>query len=188
MVEETGAWPATVHGLTKSRTWLRDWTITTVSGMGRLLETSQSSKAVSPSLSSSFCLLTLGVSHCIEASSMGPKWLPRYTMFICTCFSNPSKKQYSPSISMLSPRKDSELRWLKHRSLELISMTKEMKHQPMWLTYPYLASSGISVLSILVTPWTVTHQAPLSMGFSRQEYWSGLPFLSPPKLGVGWGI
>ena len=29
-----------------------------------------------------------------------------------------------------------------------------------------------------VTPWTVAHQAPLSMGFSRQEYWSGLPFLS----------
>ena len=27
----------------------------------------------------------------------------------------------------------------------------------------------------LVTPWTVTHQAPLSMEFSRQEYWSGLP-------------
>ena len=30
---------------------------------------------------------------------------------------------------------------------------------------------------ILVTPWTVACQAPLSMGFSRQEYWSGLPFL-----------
>ena len=29
------------------------------------------------------------------------------------------------------------------------------------------------------TPWTVAHQAPLSMGFSRQEYQSGLPFLSP---------
>ena len=28
----------------------------------------------------------------------------------------------------------------------------------------------------LATPWTVAHQAPLSMGFSRQEYWSGLPF------------
>ena len=28
------------------------------------------------------------------------------------------------------------------------------------------------------TPWTVASQAPLSMGFSRQEYWSGLPFLS----------
>ena len=31
----------------------------------------------------------------------------------------------------------------------------------------------------LCNPWTVAHQAPLSMGFSRQEYWSGLPFPSP---------
>jgi len=33
-----------------------------------------------------------------------------------------------------------------------------------------------------VTPWTVACQAPLSMGFSRQEYWSGLPFPSPGDL------
>ena len=35
-------------------------------------------------------------------------------------------------------------------------------------------------MSNSVTPWTVAHQAPLSMGFSRQEYWSGVPF---PSLG-----
>ena len=34
----------------------------------------------------------------------------------------------------------------------------------------------------LVTPWTVAHQALLSIGFSRQEYWSGLPFPSPGNL------
>ena len=33
-----------------------------------------------------------------------------------------------------------------------------------------------------VTPWTVSLQAPLSMGLSRQEYWSGLPFPSPGDL------
>ena len=32
------------------------------------------------------------------------------------------------------------------------------------------------------TTWTVAHQAPLSMGFSRQEYWSGLPFPTPRDL------
>ena len=32
------------------------------------------------------------------------------------------------------------------------------------------------------TPWTVAHQAPLSMGFARQEYWSRLPILSPGDL------
>ena len=34
----------------------------------------------------------------------------------------------------------------------------------------------------LATPWTIAPQTPLSMGFSRQEYWSGLPSLSPGDL------
>ena len=34
----------------------------------------------------------------------------------------------------------------------------------------------------LATPWTVAHQAPLFLGFSSQEYWSGLPFPSPGDL------
>ena len=34
----------------------------------------------------------------------------------------------------------------------------------------------------LVTPWTIAHQASRSMGFSKQEYWSGLPFPSPGDL------
>ena len=40
---------------------------------------------------------------------------------------------------------------------------------------------------LFTTPWAVAHQAPLSMGFSRQEYWSGLPCPSPrglPNLGI----
>ena len=41
---------------------------------------------------------------------------------------------------------------------------------------------SLSRVRLFVTPWTVAHQAPLSMGFSRQEYWSGLPFLSPRDL------
>ena len=39
-----------------------------------------------------------------------------------------------------------------------------------------------SVVFDSATPWTVAHQAPLSIGFSRQEYWSGLPFPSPGDL------
>ena len=47
--------------------------------------------------------------------------------------------------------------------------------------------TSLSRARLFVTPWTVAHQAPLSMGFSRQEYWSGLPFPSPgdlPYLGI----
>ena len=40
----------------------------------------------------------------------------------------------------------------------------------------------LSHVRLFVTPWTVVYQGPLSMGFSRQEYWSGLPFPSPGDL------
>ena len=39
-----------------------------------------------------------------------------------------------------------------------------------------------SVVSDSATPWTVVHQAPLSLGFPRQEYWSGLLFPPPGDL------
>ena len=42
--------------------------------------------------------------------------------------------------------------------------------------------SPFSHVQLFVTPWTVARRAPLSMGFSRQEYWSGLPFRSPGDL------
>ena len=40
----------------------------------------------------------------------------------------------------------------------------------------------LSRVQLFATQWTVAHQAPLSMGFSRQEYWSGLPFPPPGEL------
>ena len=40
---------------------------------------------------------------------------------------------------------------------------------------------SLSRVRLFATPWTVAHQAPPSMGFSRQEYWSGVPF---PSLGA----
>ena len=39
---------------------------------------------------------------------------------------------------------------------------------------------------LLVTPWTAAYQAPPSMGFSRQEYWSGVPLPSQAEPNVGW--
>ena len=40
----------------------------------------------------------------------------------------------------------------------------------------------LSRVRLFVIPWTVAYQAPPSMGFSRQDYWSGLPFPSPGDL------
>ena len=44
------------------------------------------------------------------------------------------------------------------------------------------AAQSLSRVQLLVTPWTVARQAPLSMRVPRQEYWSGLPFPSPGDL------
>ena len=46
---------------------------------------------------------------------------------------------------------------------------------------------SFSRVQLFETPWTAAYQLPLPMGFSRQEYWSGLPFPSPgdlPDLGI----
>ena len=45
---------------------------------------------------------------------------------------------------------------------------------------------SLSRVRFFVTPWTVAHQALLSMEFSRQEYWSGLPFPSPEGKPIYW--
>ena len=42
--------------------------------------------------------------------------------------------------------------------------------------------SHFSRVQLSVTPWIIAHEAPLSMGSSRQENWSGLPYLSPGDL------
>ena len=46
----------------------------------------------------------------------------------------------------------------------------------------FMKVKSLSRVRLFVTPWTVAYKAPPSMGFSRQEYWSGLPFPSPGDL------
>ena len=71
--------------------------------------------------------------------------------------------------------------WLKRPSVSACSHThtesnKKTIYRSMWKW----KSSSLSRVQLFVTPWTVAHQAPVSLGFSRQEYWSGLPC---PPLG-----
>ena len=48
--------------------------------------------------------------------------------------------------------------------------------------YSYMCVLVTQCVQLFATPLTVAHQAPLPMGFSRQEYWNGLPFPSPGAL------
>ena len=59
-----------------------------------------------------------------------------------------------------------------------------VRHPEKHMNRKMLFFSGLVISDSFVTPWTVAHQAPLCMGFSRQEYWSGLPFPSPGDLPV----
>ena len=52
-----------------------------------------------------------------------------------------------------------------------------------WMVLEHVSEvKSLSCVRLFATPWTVAHQAPLCMGFSRQEHWSGLPFPSPGDL------
>ena len=47
---------------------------------------------------------------------------------------------------------------------------------------PVFSTQMLNHVQLFVTPWTIALQIPLSMEFSQQEYWSGLPFLPPGDL------
>ena len=71
------------------------------------------------------------------------------------------------------------IHFLQHICLKLFYECQE-------LLTPFLQLKGkgksFSRVQLFMTPWTAVHQAPPSMGFSRREYWSGLPFPSPGDL------
>ena len=64
--------------------------------------------------------------------------------------------------------------------MKRLSKSRQAKHLEKYYrgVVLLLLLSRISHVQLFVTPWTTAHQAPLSMGFSRQEYWSGM--LCPP--------
>ena len=55
-------------------------------------------------------------------------------------------------------------------------------HACLVLRILHVCACALSVMFDSAIPWTVAHQAPLSMGFSSQEYWSGLPYPPPEDL------
>ena len=67
---------------------------------------------------------------------------------------------------------------------EFLIITKFIFHLPAicWRYWPCMHAQLLSHVQLFLPPWIVTCQAPLSMEFSRQEYWGGLPFPSPGGL------
>ena len=80
------------------------------------------------------------------------------------------------------------LLWLNHKILKPTVSYKHQSKGMMWslLLLLLLLLSCFSRVWLSATPWTAAHQAPLSLGFSRQECWSGLPFPSPMHESEKW--
>ena len=67
------------------------------------------------------------------------------------------------------------------QTLQHIEIEHVIKVAPQTTAAAAAAASCFSHVQLCAIPQTAAHQAPLSLGFSRQEYWSGLPFPSPLK-------
>ena len=61
-------------------------------------------------------------------------------------------------------------------------MEKQQRTLSLFCKNSFVCACSLSHVPLFAVPWTVAHQAPLPMEFSRQEYWSGVPFPSPGDL------
>ena len=61
-------------------------------------------------------------------------------------------------------------------------MSVYCKHGRLSIRVCVCVCESLSHVRLFATPWTIAHRASLSIGFSRQEYWSGLPFPAPGDL------
>ena len=86
----------------------------------------------------------------------------------------PSVDRITTTLSLVHQRKNKQTN---KTSVQISPYMKLM--QITGSTLLLLLLSCFSRAGLLVTPWTEAYQAPLSMGFSRQEYWSGVPLPSP---------
>ena len=68
------------------------------------------------------------------------------------------------------------------RKTKPVTDCRQILFDSTYMRYLLLLPSHFSRVRLCATPWTAAYQASLSMGFSRQEHWSGLPFPSPGDL------
>ena len=153
LVMDRAAWHAVIHGVAKSRTRLSDWTEL-----------------------NTFEIITINFpkfTFCVDPDLTASKWWNwilnsgRFQNLEARCN---IASQYSPNIC------DRNSFIMQRSPLPLAVGFWKGKHKS-----PCLRSVPQSCPT-LVTSWTVACQTPLSMGFSRQKYWSGLPFPSPRDL------
>ena len=114
---------------------------------------------------------------------------------ICTCKNSDLKKVQALEQSLRKSKIEKNKIWspdkiklsIMHKGRSKFNAILGCIHEHHFYSSSCMCTQLLSLVRLLVTLWTVAHQAPLSMGFSRQEYWSGLFFPSPwdlPSPGV----
>ena len=118
---------------------------------------------------------------CSNELALGIMW-PKYWSFN---FSISPANEYSGMISF-------RIDWFDlpvvQGTLKNLLQHHNSKSSILWCSafFMLLLLSRVSHVWLFTTPWTVAHQAPPSLGFSRQEHWSGLPFPSPMHESEKW--
>ena len=117
------------------------------------------------------CPSRSGLAACPSGSLLVPRALPN-TMQSWAHHALPAS---CPSAGILTSMRQEKSAWHCHHCISRLT-------QAFPITRKWKKVKLLSHVLLFATPWTVAPQAPLSMGFFRQEYWSGLPFSSPKDL------
>ena len=185
-----GAWWATIHGVTKSQAWLSTNTPTPArQGSDKKAETSTFTQDKCLMLwqeggrKNKDCVFWPGSDHLSQGSSSPTQnsskpGNPTVKLGLSICLIGKIlKKQYCQRGALLEWFADDWRETLQTHLGVLVDV----------LYSGYTVLSRVSHVRIFATLQAVAHQAPLSMGFSTQEYWSGLPWPPPgdvPNLGI----
>ena len=171
LVMDREAWRAADHGVTKSRTKLSHWT--------------------------ELNALNLGRGHCTQKQNVslwGAEWVRgKWSPAESEEEGHKSYRNFGTSIRIgFCIKRDGKYlnragnfnfkRITALGSLEMLLAPVPLGIYTLLRQLLKVKVKSLSRVQLFVTPWTVAHQAPPSMGFSRQEYWSGLPFPSPEDL------
>ena len=118
----------------------------------------------------------LGCFHVLAVVNSAAMNIGVHVSFWITVFSG-----YVPSNRIAGSYRSSVFSFLRNLHTVLLSDCISLHSRQQCMKWKVKVKS-LSRVRLFVTLWTVTYQAPPSMGFSRQEYWSGLPFPSPGDL------